>query len=251
MRLTELEETNGCCQLKIEVAWEDIAADYRELVARYAATVSLPGFRPGKVPVRTIEQYCRKKIMTDLAALVVQRFGPQAVLEAEIKAFGPLEATEIECVKGKPFRAILRCYPMPEFTLPHYADLVTADNGASPHDQISRRLLELVRFPVPEQLIHQELARDGLEETNPDSEAWFAAEERIRLLVILKRIARQEGIEVDDWDMKERIAEKANEFGTSPDVLQAQLEHSGGMARFRDLLLAENTLEYLLETVNQ
>ena len=66
-------------------------------------------------------------------------------------------------------------------------------------------------------------------------------------MVILKRIARQEGIEVDERDVKRRIDEKAKEFGTTAKGLQAELEERGGMARLRDLLLAESTLDYLME----
>jgi hypothetical protein len=66
-------------------------------------------------------------------------------------------------------------------------------------------------------------------------------------MVILKRIARQEGIEVDEGDVTRRIAEKASEFGTTIQGLRAELEEGGGMARLRDMLLAESTLEYLIE----
>jgi len=251
MEWTALADKNGYRCLNIAAPWDEIAADYDDLVARYAATVRLPGFRPGKTPRAVTEQRCRAEILAELWARTVQRLGREAVREAGVEAFGPLEASEIECDKGKPFRAVVRYLPMPEFRLPELADVRTKDDGTDARDRISRRLLERVPFDVPADLVRQELRVDRLEESAPGSDAWIAAAERIRLLVILKRIARQEEIEVDERDVTRRLAEKAREFGTTVKVLQAELEEGGGMARLQDMLLAEGTLDYLLETTGQ
>ena len=66
-------------------------------------------------------------------------------------------------------------------------------------------------------------------------------------MLILKKIADQKGIEVDDTDVETRISEKAAEFGKTPEELRAQLAKGGGKEPLRDMLIAENTLEYLLE----
>ena len=71
----------------------------------------------------------------------------------------------------------------------------------------------------------------------------------MRLLLILKKIARTEGIEVDERDVELRIAAKAREFDTTPAQLKAELEQGGGYLRLREMLLAESTLGYLLEKV--
>jgi FKBP-type peptidyl-prolyl cis-trans isomerase (trigger factor) len=75
--------------------------------------------------------------------------------------------------------------------------------------------------------------------------------DRIKLMVILKQIAEREGIEVDERDVDNRIAGKAREFGATAKGLKKELEERGGMTRLRDLLLAESTLEYLLERTKQ
>jgi FKBP-type peptidyl-prolyl cis-trans isomerase (trigger factor) len=108
-------------------------------------------------------------------------------------------------------------------------------------------LLELVNLSVPEAMVQTELAFDGQPDCEPESEAWQAAARRVKLLLILKRIAREEGIEVEEADIEQRISEKAEVFGTKADTLKAELEKGGGIPRLRDLLLAESTLEYLLE----
>jgi FKBP-type peptidyl-prolyl cis-trans isomerase (trigger factor) len=251
MNWTQLENENGYRCLCIEAPWDEISTDYHDIVAHYAATVRLPGFRPGKTPRAAIEQRFRKEIIADLSARTVQRLGREAIREAGVEALGPLEGIEIDCAKGQLFRARVRYLPMPEIELPDLAGLAAADDGIDSRDRICYRLLELVPFDVPDEFVRRELERDGLGESTPGSEAWLAAAERIRLMVILRRIARQEGIEVDERDVRKRIAEKAEEFDTTVKALQTELEEGGGMERLRDILLAESALEYLIEINGQ
>jgi trigger factor len=92
---------------------------------------------------------------------------------------------------------------------------------------------------------------EGIDGVEPGSGEWKAAGDRIKLMLILKQIARQEGIEVNEADVNKRIAEKAEEFGTTKKSLQAELGKAGDMQRLRDMLLAESTLEYLMESTEQ
>ena len=66
-------------------------------------------------------------------------------------------------------------------------------------------------------------------------------------MLILKKIARQEGIEVDEADVERRIEEKAVEFGANPEALKAEFKKGGGRQRLKDMLLAEYTLDFLIE----
>lgn len=250
MNVTDLGYENGYRRLKIEASWSEVEPDYQDVVRQYT-TVRLPGFRPGKVPRPVVEQRFRNEIFADLSALISERFSREAAREGGIEALGPLEASEIECDRGKPFRAVVRYLPVPEFRLPDLAQLKTEDDGTAARDRISRRLLDLVSFEVPGDLVRRELDLDGLGESDPGSEPWRRAADRIRLMVILKRIARHEGIEVDETDISKRITEKADEFGETAETLRSELEEGGGMPRLRDMLLAERTLEYLAETTGQ
>lgn len=247
MNWTQLDDEHGYRSLSIEAPWEEIEADYLDLLARYLATVRLPGFRPGKTPLAAIVQRYHKEIMADLSARAVRRLGREALREAGMEALGPLGASGIVCAKGKPFLARLRFLPMPEIALPELTGLVAAGETSDPRDAISRRLLELVPFELPDDLVRAELELDASGECKQESEVWRAVAERLRLMVILRMIARQEGIEVDEQDLKQRIVEKSHEFGTTAQALQAELEEGGGMARLREMLLAERTLEYLME----
>jgi hypothetical protein len=119
--------------------------------------------------------------------------------------------------------------------------------GTDPRDRISLRLLDLARFDIPDGFVRDELALDGEHGVAPGSAEWKTARDRIRLMLILKQIAKQEGIEVDQADVDNRIAEKAEEFGTTTKTIQAELSQGVGMQRLKDMLLAESTLAYLVK----
>lgn len=246
MKWKQIDNNDGYHRLSIEADWSEFAGDYEEIVAEHAK-VRLPGFRSGKVPRPVIEKRFQKEIIDVLSHRAALRLARQLLQEAGIEALGPMEAQKIVCEKDKPLRFQVRFHPMPEIDLPEISSLKIIANGADPRDQVSLRLLDLVPFEVPNELIRDELACDDINDCERGSASWQAASDRIRLMLILKKIARQEGIEVEGADVNRRIEDKAKEFGTSAEALRSELEEGNGIARLRDILLAESTLDYLLE----
>jgi FKBP-type peptidyl-prolyl cis-trans isomerase (trigger factor) len=249
MKWEQLPGDDGYQRLRIEADWAELAADYDDIVNRYAR-VQLPGFRAGKTPRSVIEQRFQGEIIAALTQRAAQRFGLQAVREAGMAILGSAEAEEANCIKGQSFGAMLRFCPMPQIDLPDLGSLGLPADGSDPRDHISLRLLEQVKFDLPQRLITEELVREG-NDCEPGSTEWQAASDRIRLMLILKRISDQEGISVDATDLQRRIAAKAVEFGTTTMELQTELEQEDGMERLMDMLLAESTLEYLMERNGQ
>jgi FKBP-type peptidyl-prolyl cis-trans isomerase (trigger factor) len=251
MKWEMVPQEDGFRLLRVQVAWEKIAPDYDDILNDYVRR-PLPGFRPGKAPRQVVEQRFRREISEELCRRGSQRLCRQALEQAAVEATGPVEVSEVEWDKGQTFRFTARFFPLPEFELPDYRSLPPLDpGGEDPHGEVSQRLLELVNLAVPAEMVRAELAFDGQSDCEPESEAWQAAARRVKLMLILKRIAREEGIEVEEADVEQRIAEKAEAFGTRADTLRAELEKGGGIPRLRDLLLAESTLEYLLETMQE
>jgi FKBP-type peptidyl-prolyl cis-trans isomerase (trigger factor) len=251
MKWEMVPQEDGFCRLRVQVPWEKIAPDYDDILNDYAR-LPLPGFRPGKAPRQIVEQRFRKEIAEELSRRGAPRLCRLALEQAEAQATGPVEVSEVEWEKGQTFRFTARFFPLPEFELPDYRSLRPLDpEGEDPHGELSHRLLELVDLVVPEEMVRGELAFEGQPDGEPESEAWQAAARRVKLMLILKRIAREEGIEVEEADVEQRIQEKAEVFGTKAETLRAELENGGGIPRLKDLLLAESTLEYLLETINE
>ena len=242
MKTTPLQDENGYRRLAVVADWNDIAADYDDIVSAYSR-VQVPGFRPGKVPRNVIEQRLQKEILEQLSQRAANRMGREALRESGAESLGPVEVSGIECAWGKPFRFVARFQPMPVFDLPDLGALAVTHDGSDIKDQISHRLLEMVPFDVPDDAVQAELG----EEDGKDPEAWKAASDRLRLMLILKKLAGREGIEISEKDVEQRIEEKTSEFGIGSDALRAELEEGGGIQRLGDMLLAESTLEFLVE----
>jgi len=245
--MVDLED--GCRRMQVEVPWEEIAPDYRDILGDFQG-VAVPGFRPGKAPRQVLEVRFRREISDKLTHRVAGRFCRLALEEAGVQAAGPAEVSEVEWERDKAFRFTVRFFPLPEFELSDYRSWgPEVTEAADPQGELSLRLLEKVDFPIPDDLVRGELAFDGQPDCAPGNETWRAASRRVRLMLILKRLAREEGLEVEDADVEQRLQDKAAEFGTTPHSLKAELEQGGGRARLKDLLLAESVLEYLLEDI--
>jgi FKBP-type peptidyl-prolyl cis-trans isomerase (trigger factor) len=247
MEIGTIEDKSGKKALNITVPWSEVAADYEDSVADYS-NVRVSGFRPGKVPRSVIEGRLQKQILDDFSQRVAQRLGREALRQANIETIGPVELRDIEFSKGKPFRFNVSFWPMPEMNLPDLGSLATEDDKSDPRDLISQRLLELVNFNVPDEMVRAELGED---DGNSSDAAWKAASDRVRLMLILKKIAGREGIGVSEADVEQRIREKAAEFGEDADSLKTELQKGGSMERLRNMLLAEGTLSYLTELNQQ
>jgi FKBP-type peptidyl-prolyl cis-trans isomerase (trigger factor) len=244
------DSENGYHRLIVEADWSEIAPDYDDIVAEYAK-VPIAGFRADKIPMEIVEKRFQKKITEALSRRCAQQFGREALRQSGSEAAGPLEVSDIECLKGKPFRFTVRFLALPDFDLPDLQSIRIPEESENPLSELSHRLLEQVSMRLPDELVRAELAVDGEDTAEPGSDEWAAAAERVKLMLILKKIARREGIEVDESDVESRIREKASEFGTTVEMLREQLEKGGGRERLRDMLVAENTLGYLVETVQR
>ncbi|MEN7972324.1 MAG: trigger factor [Verrucomicrobiota bacterium] len=232
--------------LSVKAEWTELQDAYRAFLKEYSK-LAVPGFRPGKAPAPLVEKRFQSNIIDDLSKGAAQQFGREAIHESEIKVWGNAEIVEIECAKDQPFRADLRYHPQPKIELPDLHRLPLENNGSAPQDQLSLALLSQIELDVPERLIEEELELDGLE-AKPGTEDWTAAEQRLKLVFILKQIAERDGIKIDEVDVQKRIKEKSVEFGISVRQLQAQLENSGGgLQRLKEMLIAESTLDYLIE----
>ncbi len=245
MKITPLNDDNGCRRLAVEADWSAIAADYDDIIAAYSR-VQIPGFRSGKAPRSVIGQRLQKQVLEDLSRQAAQRLGREAVRESGTEPIGPIEISGIKCAKGTTFCFTARFWPMPEIEVPDLGSLTVGDESPDTRDQISHRLLQLISFDVPAEAVQAELG-DDVSAADSSSAAWKEARDRVRLILILKKIARQEGIEVDEADVERRIEEKAAEFGADPATLKAELGKGGGQQRLKDMLLAESTLNFLIE----
>ncbi|UCH37224.1 MAG: hypothetical protein JSV76_05950 [Candidatus Bathyarchaeota archaeon] len=234
-------------EVRIETDWKDIQPDYNDILSEYLK-VQVPGFRLGKAPKQIIEQRFRKEIFDDVAARCSQRLSRQALEKKDITSTGPISITDIEIERGEPFRFKTEFIVFPEFDLPDYTKFkLSLPTDAEKRDEISQWLLDNTRLDIPDELVKQELEFDDKTQVQPGSDDWNAALKRVKLLLIIRKIARVDGIELDEREVDERIDRIASEFGTTVSRLRSELLQNGGLSRISSFLLAEKVLDYLIE----
>jgi FKBP-type peptidyl-prolyl cis-trans isomerase (trigger factor) len=246
LKATITDAENGHKRLEVTVPWQDVEADYNDLLGEYRK-LSVPGFRPSKAPTSVIESRHRKEIEADFTSRCAQRLSKAACDEQDIMPSGALSISDVTIEKDDVFSFAAEFLPLPEFDLPDYRSMkLKAKDDDDKRDEISEWLLSNTDVPIAEELVSEELAFDDLT-AEQGSEEYSSAESRIKLTLILRKIARTDGIEVEDRDVDERIDEMAASNGMKPLELRQEVARSGGLGRLRFMILAEQTLAYLLE----
>lgn len=132
--------------------------------------------------------------------------------------------------------------------------------------QVIDHLLSKVEFELPESLVNQETrsiiydvvrensvrgaTKEQLEEKKNEIFGFAAksAKERLRTSFILDAIAQAEQIQVQEPEVKQRIAELAQRARTTPARLKAQLTEKGGLGEIEEQILVGKTLDFLVDS---
>ena len=231
----------------VEVEWEKVKADYDDLLSEYS-TLPVPGFRPDKAPKAMIEKQYGQPLLDDTGARAVRRLSRMVLEEEGVSATGPISITEISIERGGLLSFTAEFTELPRFELPEYDSMnLSSDSDEGMRDEISLRLLEETKIEIPDEMIREEFLFGGNDQSKPGDEEWDAAADRIKLLMILGEIAGRDGIEADNREMDERIEEIALAQEMDVSSLRKFMLRNGSMSRLSAFILAEKTLDYLID----
>ncbi len=233
-------------ELEIIAPWIMVEEEYKDILKRYSR-LALKGFRPGKAPVSAIESFFRNEIKNELLSATSTRLCRTALKEKGLEAGTAIELSDIESSKNNHLRFKAAFIEMPAFELPDFRHLKLASVDAEDQlNEVSRKLLDRTTIPLHPAFIENEKRySEPSDDTTPEAEAAIA--DRVRLMLILKKIAAQDAIEVDAKDVDERIRLIAADNDVTPDELRNYLIENGGIPRLTETLLAEVVLHYIIE----
>lgn len=171
-----LERSGYLVKVRVEVPAERVAQSYEALLREVAGRVRIPGFRPGKAPLKVVEaRLGRKELLEDLKERLLDETYPEAVRELGLQ---PVSARVVEASleEGAPFVYVAEVENYPEVRLPdwrsitldvapvevteemvekaleelrqRYAELVPVDRGAEEGDHVFVRTEEGAEFPI-------------------------------------------------------------------------------------------------------
>jgi trigger factor len=129
-------------RLSVEVPFEEVQPSLDAAYKTIASQLRVPGFRPGKVPARVIDQRIGRTAVLDEAVNdVVPKKYVEAAREHEVKALGQpdIEVTKLDDHESLSFTADVDVRP--EITLPDFDGLaITVDDAVVTDDDVDTQL---------------------------------------------------------------------------------------------------------------
>jgi trigger factor len=152
----------GPCRkvLEVRAPAEDVAGTYSETLAAYARSAKLPGFRPGKAPLKVVEKHYAREIADDAKDRVVPKLYREALAQKGLTPVAIVEVQEVTFDKerGVDFRVTVDVAP--EFKLPKYHQIPVVAQPVNVGDEqvdgaIQRMQERFARFqPVSGRVAH-------------------------------------------------------------------------------------------------
>jgi trigger factor len=132
-------------RINVEVPFTELAPDFDQAFKEMAKTVRLPGFRPGKVPVKLLEQRIDKQAMLDqvIGEAIPGRYS-EAVASAEVQPLGQPEIDITKKVYGEDLTFTAEVDIRPEIELPDLSALkIEVDAIEVDDDEVDTELQNL------------------------------------------------------------------------------------------------------------
>ena len=152
MQVTETLNEGLKREFDCVLAADDINAKVDEKLAEAAPTVNLPGFRPGKAPMKILRQRFGKSVTGEVIDEAV-REGVQSVMDDRgLRPAMQPEIEDVEFEEGQDFKFKLKTELLPEFTPVDFATLelerLEPDVPESEIDDMLNNMAENTREPV-------------------------------------------------------------------------------------------------------
>jgi trigger factor len=123
-------------KLTVEVPFEELAPSMEAAYKRIAQSVTVPGFRKGKVPSRIIEQrFGRGAVLEEAVNDALPKAYDDAVREHGIVPISRPEIDVTELQDGESLSFTAEVDVRPEFDLPDYSSLTVTVSNAVPSDE--------------------------------------------------------------------------------------------------------------------
>lgn len=144
----EVQDQAPCRKsLRITLPAEMVKEQYDRLLKQYAASVRVPGFRPGKAPRQLVEGRHRKEIQEELRDRLVP-FGYHKALEKTgLDVVQVIDVDEVTVQSGEPVIYQVVVDVAPDFELPDYKSYsITSEPTEVSDAQVQTSLDELLEY---------------------------------------------------------------------------------------------------------
>jgi len=141
--LVEVNETRK--NLKIEISSDVVDAEIVRVTKDYSRKARIPGFRPGKAPVRVILQRFKDQILHDVAHDLVPRAIDEALRERGVEPVDTPDVRDVSVDEGKALTFTASFDTVPPFSVGDVASLSIKRPSSRVDDEAVGEALERLR----------------------------------------------------------------------------------------------------------
>lgn len=117
----DVEQTAPCVRrLTIEIPAESVNRELDTTYKNLQKRVRLPGFRPGKVPLRILEKQYRHAAEQEVLQKLVPGALSEALTQENLRAVGEPQIDQMHLVRGQPLQFVSTVQIVPEFEVSDY-----------------------------------------------------------------------------------------------------------------------------------
>ncbi|WP_157969074.1 trigger factor [Thermus sediminis] len=160
--MAEIVERSGyLVRVRVEVPAERVEASYQAMLKDLARRVKIPGFRPGKAPLKVVEaRLGRQELLSDLKERLVEETYPEAVRELGLLPVAA-RVVEEELKEGGGFRYVAEVENYPEVRLPDWRSFTLEVPPLEITEEMVEKALEELRHRYAELSPVDREAREG------------------------------------------------------------------------------------------
>ncbi|WP_018110890.1 trigger factor [Thermus igniterrae] len=156
-----LERSGYLVKVRVQVPAERVQKSYEGLLRDLAKRVRVPGFRPGKAPLKVVEaRLGREALLEDLKERLVEETYPEAVRELGLLPVAA-RVVEQELEEGQGFRYVAEVENYPEVRLPNWREFTLEVEAPEVTEEMVEKALEELRHRYAELVAVEREAREG------------------------------------------------------------------------------------------
>ena len=126
--IKDLEDS--AVELTITIPKKEVSNGYQELLAKYAKSAQIPGFRKGHVPVAVLERKFGESIKTEAAAELIEKSLEETFKKDDVKQPLPYVQPQLdkmpEVIIGKDLKFTVKYDVMPQVTVQDFSGITVA-----------------------------------------------------------------------------------------------------------------------------
>lgn len=109
--------------LTIEIAADEVKAEFDKIYDGFQRQAKIPGFRPGRVPRGVVKQRFGKEIKDEVAKQLLPHALEHAIKDANLRIISEPAIQELSIIEGEPMKFKAHVEVLPEFELKEYKGL--------------------------------------------------------------------------------------------------------------------------------